>query len=293
MRSNNIENILVTGANGQLGSEIRKVSKGYSQWNFFFHDVNTLNITDKTALQDFIKQNKITSLINCAAYTKVDEAESELELSNSVNHLAVQNIAEISKENRVKLIHISTDYVFKGNAHTPYLEEDSTDPVNAYGWSKLQGEQAMRLINPKRSIIIRTSWVYSQYGHNFVKTMRRLFQSKDSLSVVYDQIGTPTYAKDLAEVILTILPQINNNSVEVYHYSNEGVSSWFDFAKAILEIENFQCDVHPIRSEQYPTIAARPRYSVLDKSKIKEHFKIEIPYWRASLELALSKMKED
>lgn len=293
MSTNNSENILVTGANGQLGSEIRTVSKSYSQWNFFFHDVHTLNITDKRALQDFIEENNITTLINCAAYTKVDEAESELEISNTVNHLAVQNIAEISKENRVKLIHISTDYVFKGKGHKPYSENDPTDPVNAYGLSKLQGEQAMRRINPERSIIIRTSWVYSQYGHNFVKTMRRLFQSKESLNVVFDQIGTPTYAMDLAKVILAILPQIKNENVEVYHYSNEGVSSWYDFAKAILDIENFQCNLHPITSEQFPTKAARPKYSVLDKSKMKEQFNVEIPYWRASLEMALSKMKED
>ena len=268
MSTNKVENILVTGGNGQLGSEIKEVSKSYSKWNFFFHDANTLDITNKKVLEDFIKQNKISTLINCAAYTNVDEAESEITISNAVNHLAVQNIAEISKENNIKLVHISTDYVFKGNAHRPYSEEDSTNPVNAYGLSKLQGEQVMRRINPERSIIIRTSWVYSEYGHNFVKTMRRLFQSRESLRVVFDQIGTPTYAKDLAEVILAILPQINNKDVEVYHYSNEGVISWFDFAKAILEIEGFQCDIQPIRTEQYPTKAARPRYSVLDKSKI-------------------------
>ncbi len=292
MSTNKVENILVTGANGQLGSEIKDVSKSYPQWEFFFTDADALDITDKFALENFVRQNHISAIINCAAYTNVDGAESEIELSDAVNHLAVRHIAEISKENNIKFVHISTDYVFKGNTYIPYSEGDSTDPVNGYGLSKLKGEKAMQRVNPQDSIIIRTSWVYSEYGNNFVKTMLRLSQSRESLQVVFDQIGAPTYAKDLAKMILSILPQIKNENIEVYHYSNEGAISWFDFAKAIFELEDLQCVIHPIRTEQYPTKASRPRYSLMDKSKIKQHFDIDIPYWRTSLQSALMRMRE-
>jgi len=275
-------NILVTGANGQLGSEIKELSQNY-KYNIFFTDVKLLDISDKKAVEDFIKQNSIDTIINCAAYTAVDKAEEEKELADKINHIAVKNLAEVSKEFDISLVHISTDYVFNGLGYRPYKESDKTEPQSVYGSTKLMGEEAMIDISPKNSIIIRTSWLYSTFGANFVKTMLRIGRERDSLNVIFDQIGTPTYAKDLADTILNILPKLNNKDVEIYHYSNEGVCSWFDFAKAIFEIKGMDIKVNPILSEAYPTPAKRPYYSVLDKSKIKKDFDIEIPYWKNSL----------
>lgn len=276
-------NILVTGANGQLGSEIRELAESYPQNHFFFTDVTTLDITDKNAIALFIQENKITAILNCAAYTAVDKAESEPELANKINHLAVQHLAEAAKVYECKFIHISTDYVFDGTNYKPYGENDIPNPQSVYGSTKLSGELVMQKINPKNAIIIRTSWVYSSYGNNFVKTMLRLGKEKQELGVIVDQIGTPTYAGDLAKTILKILPQIKNKKVEVFHYANEGVCSWYDFAKAIFEYTNINCKVNPISTAQYPTVAKRPQYSVLDKSKIKETYHIDIPYWKDSI----------
>lgn len=276
-------NILVTGANGQLGSEIRELAESYPQNHFFFTDVATLDITDKNAIALFIQENKITAILNCAAYTAVDKAESEPELANKINHLAVQHLAEAAKVYECKFIHISTDYVFDGTNYMPYGENDIPNPQSVYGSTKLSGELVMQKINPKNAIIIRTSWVYSSYGNNFVKTMLRLGKEKQELGVIVDQIGTPTYAGDLAKTILKILPQIKNKKVEVFHYANEGVCSWYDFAKAIFEYTNINCKVNPISTAQYPTVAKRPQYSVLDKSKIKETYHIDIPYWKDSI----------
>jgi len=283
-------NILVTGANGQLGSEIRELEASYSQHHFFFTDVATLDITDKKAIDLFILENKITAIINCAAYTAVDKAESEPKLADNINRLAVQYLAEAAKVYDCKFIHISTDYVFDGTNHKPYTETDKPNPQSVYGSTKLAGELALQKINPCNSIIIRTSWVYSSFGNNFVKTMLRLGNEKEELGVIYDQIGTPTYAGDLAKVILEILPKIENEKVEIFHYANEGVCSWYDFAKAIFEYTNTNCNVNPISTAQYPTAAKRPQYSVLDKSKIKEVFQIPIPFWKDSLKVCLNNL---
>ena len=228
---------LVTGGNGQLGSELREIAPNYPDYSFLFTDVSDLDITDHKAVNDFIKINNINVIINCAAYTAVDKAESEPELADAINHLAVANFARIAKEKHIKLVHISTDYVFDGTNHKPYLETDSPNPQSVYGKTKLDGELAMQRINPANSIIIRTSWVYSKYGNNFVKTMLHLAETRAEISVVSDQIGSPTNAKDLAVAILNILPQVSNQTLELFHYSNEGICSWYDFAKTIFEIK--------------------------------------------------------
>ncbi|HEX5743522.1 MAG TPA: dTDP-4-dehydrorhamnose reductase [Flavobacteriaceae bacterium] len=283
-------NILVTGSNGQLGSALQVLAKQYTQYQFYFTDVAELDITDKSAIAVFVSANSIYAIVNCAAYTAVDKAESDLELADKINHLAVKYLAEVAKEHQCKLIHISTDYVFDGTHHIPYLENDVPNPQSVYGKTKLAGEQVLQEINPSNSIIIRTSWIYSSFGANFVKTMLKLGKERDELRVITDQVGTPTYAADLAQTILTILPHLSNEKVEVYHYTNEGVCSWYDFAQAIFEISKIDCKVIPITTAQYPTAAQRPHYSVLNKTQLKEKFKIEIPYWRDSLRNCLKKM---
>ena len=283
-----MNNILVTGANGQLGSELKDLASNFTDYNFLFKDVSDLDITAHDEVRKFVEINNINVIINCAAYTAVDKAESEPELANAINHLAVANLAQIAKENNIKFIHISTDYVFDGTNHKPYVETDIPNPQSVYGKTKLDGELAMQQINPSNSIIIRTSWVYSKFGNNFIKTMLRLAETNDEISVVSDQIGSPTNAADLAEVILTILPKINNNTVEVFHYSNEGMCSWYDFAKAIFEISNSQTLVNAIETVQYPTPAKRPEVSVLNKKKIKTAYDLKIEGWYLSLIKALN-----
>jgi dTDP-4-dehydrorhamnose reductase len=283
-------NILVTGSNGQLGSEINALTQIYSDYNFHFTDSKELDITNHEAVHQFIKTNKISVIINCAAHTAVDKAETETDLSTKLNHLAVENFGNIAKENNIKLIHISTDYVFDGTNYIPYSEKQKTNPQSVYGNTKLAGEQALQKINPENSIIIRTSWVYSSFGNNFVKTMLRLANERKELGVIVDQIGTPTYARDLAKVILEIIPKIKNENVEVYHFSNKGVSSWYDFAKAIFDIKEINIKLNAIETSQYPTAAKRPFYSVLNKNKIENTFQIEIPNWRDSLKECLQKL---
>ena len=284
-------NILVTGSNGQLGSEIKEVSKNYS-YNFFFTDRNNIDITSKDNIKVFCQTNNINVIINCAAYTAVDKAESDVENADLVNRKAVKKLALVSEELNIKLIHISTDYVFDGKNFKPYCEEFQTNPQGVYGKTKLDGENEMRDINPKNSIIIRTSWVYSSFGNNFVKTMLRLGREKESLGVIFVQVGTPTYARDLAKTILDILPKIENSKVEIYNYSNEGVLSWYDFAKEIMKMAKLDCKINPIETFQYPTPAKRPHYSLLNKSKIKSTFNIEITYWKDSLDECLKIMGE-
>ena len=284
-------NILVTGSNGQLGSEIKELSSNYS-YNFFFTHRNNIDITCKDSIRDYCKANDINVIINCAAYTAVDKAETDIENADIGNRKAVKKLALISKELNIKLIHISTDYVFDGKNFKPYCEEFQTNPQGIYGKTKLDGENEMRDINPKDSIIIRTSWVYSSFGNNFVKTMLRLGKEKESLGVIFDQVGTPTYARDLAKVILDIIPQINNDKVEIYNYSNEGVLSWYDFAKEIMRMAKLNCKINPIETFQYPTPAKRPHFSLLNKSKIKSTFNIEIPYWKDSLDECFKIMGE-
>lgn len=262
----NKRNILVTGGNGQLGSELKELAPAYSNYHFIFTDVENLDICDHKAVATFIDKNNIHTIINCAAYTAVDKAEEQFELADKINHLAVANFSQIARDKNIQLIHISTDYVFDGTNHKPYTEKDSPNPQSVYGQTKLDGELAMQQINPENSIIIRTSWVYSKFGNNFVKTMLRLGKERDQLSVVADQIGTPTNAADLAKAILTILPKIKNEDIEIFHYSNEGVCSWYDFAKAIFEISELPIEVNPIGTSQYPTLAKRPFFfSVVQK----------------------------
>jgi len=285
-------NILVTGSHGQLGSEIKELSSE-NEHKFFFTDSQELDISDKKKVEFFCIKNNIEVIINCAAYTAVDKAEEEIENANRINHLAVKYLAEISKEQNIKLMHISTDYVFDGRNFKPYTETDVTNPQGVYGKTKLDGENAMLKINPENSMIIRTSWVYSSYGTNFVKTMLRLGKECDELGIIFDQVGTPTYARDLAKTILAILPQLKNKNVELYHYSNEGVCSWYDFAKAIFELSDIQCDVKSIETKEYPTPAKRPHYSLLNKAKIKNEYNITISYWRDSLKKCLMNMGEE
>ncbi len=282
------KNILITGANGQLGSEIKYLSQFYNL-SFIFTDIDELDVTCIDDVKAFFSSHKIDYAVNCAAYTAVDKAEEENELADMVNHIAARNLAIISCEFNVRLIHISTDFVFDGNSSVPFTEKDKTNPVSVYGTTKLAGEKAV-LENGKEVIIIRTSWLYSSYGNNFVKTMIRLSKERDSLGIVFDQIGTPTYARDLAETILHIVNSGNFQS-GIYHYSNEGVASWYDFAKAIVEIAGIKCNIYPIETYQYPTPAKRPSYGILNKAKIKSVYKIKIPYWKDSLENCINILK--
>jgi len=288
---NEVVNILVTGSNGQLGSEIRELSSNYS-YNFFFTDRTNIDITNKDDIRNFVEKNSINTIINCAAYTKVDKAQTDKMNADLVNRKAVKKLAKVAKEKDIKLIHISTDYVFDGKNFKPYCEEYQTNPNSIYGQTKLDGETEMITINPKNSIIIRTSWVYSTFGNNFVKTMLRLGREKDELGVIFDQVGTPTNAADLAQTILDILPKINNTKVEIYNYSNEGVLSWYDFAKEIMKMAKIDCIINPIETYQYPTPAQRPHYSLLNKAKIKKEFNITIPFWKDSLDKCLKKLGE-
>ena len=287
----NTLNILLTGTAGQVGSEVKELSSNYD-YNFFCTTKNELDITNKKDIQSFCELKNINIIINCAAYTAVDKAENNIELADEINHKAVKNLAQIAKDKQIKLIHISTDYVFDGKNYKPYNEDDEPIPNSIYGKSKLDGEKEMILINPKNSIIIRTSWVYSSFGSNFVKTMLKLGKQKDELGVIFDQIGTPTYAKDLALTILEILLAIKNEKVQVYNYSNEGVLSWYDFAKEIMKMAKISCKINPIETYQYPTPATRPHYTLLNKAKIKKDFGIYIPYWKDSLEICLKILGE-
>lgn len=286
-----MNNILVTGSEGQLGSELRAIAFRFTQYNLFFTNRLTLDITDYNAVKAFTEINKINVIINCAAYTAVDKAESESELANVVNHLAVANFAKIVNEKNIKLIHISTDYVFDGTHNKPYLETDKPNPQSVYGQTKLDGELAMQKINPANSIIIRTSWLYSRHGNNFVKTLLKLAETKSEISVVSDQMGSPTNAANLAESILNIIPQISTKNVEVFHYSNEGICSWYDFALEIFRIKNIKTPVNAVKTSEFPMLVKRPTYSVLDKSKIKTHFDLEIYSWKASLSFAFESIK--
>ncbi|MFV0480747.1 MAG: dTDP-4-dehydrorhamnose reductase [Campylobacteraceae bacterium] len=282
-------NILVTGSNGQLGSEIKELSAGY-KYNFFFTCKDELDITNFLHVKSFIQKNSINAIINCAAYTAVDKAESDDVNADNINHQALKKIAKICKELNIKLIHISTDYVFDGKNYKPYIETDKTNPTSVYGKTKLLGEIAINDENLKNSIIMRTSWVYSKYGTNFVKTMLNLGKEKEELSVVFDQIGSPTFAKDLAFTILEILPKIKNEKTQIYHYSNEGVLSWYDFAKEIMKMAKLNCKISPTLSVNFPRPAARPHFSVLDKSKIKKDFDLTVPYWKDGLDMCLREM---
>jgi dTDP-4-dehydrorhamnose reductase len=281
-----IQTILITGANGQLGRSLNAIMGEYPQYTATFADRKMLDLSKPSTIESFFAVNTFDLIINCAAYTAVDKAESEPELADRINHLAVKQLAKIAAQQQAKLIHISTDYVFNGKQYKPYVETDAVDPQNVYGQTKLAGEQAILKIMPKNAMIIRTSWVYSEYGNNFVKTMLKLGAERDSLSVVCDQVGTPTYAGDLARAVMTITGSEPFKQQDIdsqcYHYSNEGICSWYDFAKAVFEIAGVKCNVNPIESKDYPTAAKRPYYSVLNKRMIKQHFEVEVPYWKES-----------
>jgi dTDP-4-dehydrorhamnose reductase len=277
--------ILITGSNGQLGSELKVLSKNFYGYDFVFTDIDKLNLTNAEQTSEFIKNLKPDWIINCAAYTLVDKAESEPDIAMLVNGTAVKNITEVIQGTECKFIHISSDYVFDGKSNVPYNESVITNPSSAYGRSKLAGEK-FALLHPG-SMIIRTSWLYSSFGNNFVKTMLRLGAERESLKVVFDQTGSPTYANDLAGAILSIISGVIRNQIAlnagIYNYSNEGVCSWFDFAVEILQQAELTCQVSPILSKDFPQAAKRPVYSVMDKSKIKENYNLSIPHWRTSL----------
>jgi len=289
-------NILVTGSNGQLGSEIKDLEANFTDFKFFFMDLPELDICNSSQLNIFIKENNINTVINCAAYTAVDEAEKDSNIAKKVNTTGVFNLVNALEEVDGKLIHISTDYVFDGNNFMPYKELDQVNPTGVYGNTKRSGELAVINSNID-AIVIRTSWLYSAYGNNFVKTMLRLGNERDQLGVIFDQVGSPTNAYDLAKACLDILAfsdEANINSKgNLYHFSNEGVASWYDFAIAIITLGDVKCNVKPIETKDYPTSAKRPHFSVLNKSKIKNDFKIDIPYWRDSLVKCIVKLNEN
>lgn len=275
------KNILITGANGQLGNEMRIVSQEQSTLVFHFTDVAELDICDIDAVERWVTEHNIHCIVNCAAYTNVNKAEEDVELCDKLNHLAPANLAAVAARHGIGLIHVSTDYVFNGKHHTPYREDDTPCPNSVYGSTKLAGEEAIMRLCPT-AVIIRTAWLYSTFGNNFVKTMLRLGSERSEMGVVFDQIGTPTYARDLARAILHILHEGIVSGI--YHYSNEGVCSWYDFAKAIFDLGGIStCTLKPLHTEEYPTPAARPHFSVLDKSKIKRVYGVEVPYWVDSL----------
>lgn len=283
-------NILVTGANGQLGNEIREITRE-SRHNYLFTDVAELNITDKEAVRAFCKQHQIALIINCAAYTNVDKAEDEVEKADLINHKAVQYLAETAAETGATLIHVSTDYVFDGISSRPYSEDVPTSPQSVYGSTKLAGETRI-LQSGCRYLIFRTAWLYSAYGNNFVKTMRRLTGEKETLNVVFDQVGTPTYAKDLASLIVSIIDNGQTDRQGIYHYSNEGVCSWYDFAQEINKLSGKHCHILPCHSHEFPSKVKRPSYSVLDKTEVKRTFAVEIPYWRESLAKCIKELEK-
>lgn len=292
-----MENILVTGSNGQLGCEIRKLSSQLDAFCFYFTDMEDLDICDAKAVDDYVNKNKISAIINCAAYTAVDKAEEAKDLCFAVNKWGARNLALASKKYKAFLLHVSTDYVFSGDSFVPYSEEMLTSPRSVYGQSKKEGEDEV-IQNAFAACIVRTSWLYSSFGNNFVKTMMRLGKEKSTLNIVFDQVGTPTYAFDLAEALLIMCQHYYQRSnrdlyekVEIYHFSNEGVLSWYDFAKEIMDVCGYKCEVFPIESKEYPMLAPRPHYSVLNKNKIKRVYGLHIPYWKNGLYRMIQELK--
>jgi dTDP-4-dehydrorhamnose reductase len=284
--------ILITGSNGQLGNEIRVLAGDYPDFDFIYTDIGELDISDPHIVEEFCAAAQPEVIINCAAYTAVDKAESDQQLAYLINTTAVENLSKSATVIGALMIHVSTDYVFDGRTWIPYTETDQTDPQSVYGLSKLAGEEAVRKY-AVNGIILRTSWLYSTFGNNFVKTIIKYGIEREELNVVCDQIGTPTYARDLAKAILDIIPlAIGQSGTSLYHYSNEGVASWYDFAHMIISFSEINCRVKPIQTKDYPVHAVRPPYSVLNKSKIKETFNISIPYWRQSVKDCILRLKQ-
>ncbi len=285
-----MDKILITGANGQLGNEFRQLAPQHPEIEFIFTDVAELDICNARAVSDFLSLHKPSFLVNCAAYTAVDKAETDRDAAFRLNSDAVKNLNDGCLQHNVRLIHVSTDYVFDGKSYIPYNETDATRPASVYGESKLAGERRLSSFN---SIIIRTSWLYSSFGNNFVKTMMRIGAERELVRVVFDQVGTPTYAADLADAILQIFLHSKANvfTPGIFHYSNEGVTSWYDFARQVMLLSGRTCRVEPIETKEYPTPTARPPYSVLNKEKIKQTFGIHIPHWQDSLEKCIALLK--
>ena len=283
------KNILVTGSQGQLGRSLSKITKANNAYNFVFIDKEEADITSKEALEALFSQHKFFAVLHFAAYTAVDRAESEPETCELVNHKATEQIAKLCNQHSSKLLYISTDYVFDGTKPSPYMPTDKPNPLSVYGTTKLRGEQAV-LANCKQSIIIRTSWLYSEFGNNFVKTMRRLGSEKDEIGVVFDQVGSPCYATDLAKVVMMLLCKEFNG--QIFHFSNEGVCSWYDFARKAMLLSGLKCKVRPITTTEYPTAATRPQFSLLDKSDIKTFLSIDIPHWEDSLAECIKTMEK-
>ena len=292
--------ILVTGKNGQLGRSIHKVVNITNSGNqlsneFIFVGREELDLSDENNINNYFYNNgKFDVIINCAAYTAVDRAEEEQALANQVNHLAVKQLATVANRQKAKLISLSTDYVFDGESDKPYAEKDEVNPINVYGKTKLAGEDSIQKIMPTDAIIIRTSWVYSEYGNNFVSSMLRLEKERNELSVVNDQIGSPTYAADLVEMILTIIDHESfrrmGQKTQIYHYSNAGKCSWYEFAKEIFSLKKIECRVSPITTDQYKTLARRPKCSLLDNKKIEKKFSIKLKHWKDSLSTCLNRV---
>ncbi len=286
-----MKKILITGSNGQLGNSIKKLETAYPKSSFVYTDIEDLDITKWEDVNRIMENGDFTHVVNCAAYTGVDKAEEEYELAYLLNATGPLNLAKASKLHHCRFIHISTDYVFDGTSHKPYVETDSTHPPSAYGKSKLEGERKV-MEEGQGAVVLRTSWLYSEFGNNFLKTMMKYGEERDELRVVFDQIGSPTYAGDLAEVILMIIHSskpIETN--DIYHFSNEGVVSWYDFAKEIMEVAKITCKINPILSVEYPLPAPRPFYSVMDKAKIKRDFNLEIPYWKDSMKKCIENLR--
>lgn len=282
--------ILVTGSNGQLGNEIRELASNYPNYRFLFTDVAELDITDEATVNAFIAADKPDAIINCAAYTAVDKAETQEDLAFLINAKAAEILAKAAKKHYAFLVHVSTDYVFDGKGYLPLSETDARNPLSVYAKSKFQGEEEI-MKNASKAMIIRTSWLYSPFGANFMKTMLKYGSERDSLRVVFDQVGSPTYARDLALAILENLQEAaQENGTNIYHFSNEGVTSWYDFALAILEMSGIKCNVEAIVTAEYPLPAIRPFYSVLNKEKFKKKFTYTIPHWRSSLSDCLKRM---
>jgi len=288
--------ILVTGANGQLGQSLQKIAAHYPDYQFTFVQRDELDLSQADSIAAYFEAHHFETIVNCAAYTAVDKAEEESALAEAINHHAVKQFAEIAKAQDSVLIQIGTDYIFDGTQHRPYVENDAVSPQSVYGASKLRGEQAIQGRAPK-GCIIRTSWVYSEFGRNFLKTMLMLGEQRDALNVIFDQVGTPTYATDLAQAIMRVVQgkaaDNKESAVPVYHYSNEGVCSWYDFAQSIFALAKIDCALSPIETKDYPTPAKRPHYSVLNKAKIKQDYALNIPYWRDSVQNCLTQLQKE
>jgi len=289
--------ILVTGKNGQLGRSIRKIVENtHQKHEYVFTGRAELDFSNIKSISNYFQSHQFDLVINCAAYTAVDKAEEEKELTSLINHEALKKISEVLIQNNTKLIHISTDYVFDGNSKKPYKEDDIPNPINFYGKTKLEGEKVVQKIMPKNAIIIRAGWIFSEFGGNFLDTILKLGKEREELNIIYDQIGSPTYAMDLAEAILTIIDSKKynneNQETEIYHYSNEGSCSWYDFAKVIFKLANIKCKINPIKSDEYVTSSKRPSYSIMSKDKIKKNFNLVIPYYQDSVNQCIAQKLE-